>query len=125
MTRRRIWGIERDVLEMINEAARGSYPNEFAAAMRAEEGVIFELVLLPGSMVNDRSATFPLHMLPIDLSVVGSVHSHPGYSNRPSDEDLHLFGSFGGTHIITCLPFDMASWRCYDHSGREVQLEVI
>ena len=123
--RRKIWGIEADVLDMVNEAARGSFPNEFAAVMRAEKGVITEILLLPGSLANEHSATVTLHMLPIDLSVVGTVHSHPGPSNRPSDEDLRLFGSFGNTHIITCLPFDMTSWRAYDYKGDVVKLEVL
>jgi proteasome lid subunit RPN8/RPN11 len=125
MSRRKVWGIEREVLEMICEAARETHPREFAAAMRAEGGVIHELVLLPGSISSDYSATFPTFNLPIDLSVVGSVHSHPGPSNRPSEEDLHLFGSFGSTHIIVCMPYDERSWRCYDRAGREVELEIV
>jgi len=100
-------------------------PREFAAALRAERGIIHELVLLPGSVFSEYSATFPTHNLPIDFSVVGSVHSHPGTSSRPSEADLHLFGSFGNTHIITCLPYNMGSWRCYDYNGRPVELEVI
>lgn len=123
--RRKIWGIESDVLDMINEASRGSFPNEFVAALRAEKGVITEILLFPGSYSNEHSAFMQLHMLPIDLSVVGTVHSHPGPSNRPSDEDLHLFGNFGSTHIITCLPYDMRSWQAYDRNGRKVELEVV
>lgn len=123
--RRRIWGIEGDVLDMINEASRESYPNEFVAALRAEEGVITEILLFPGSYSNEHSASMQLHMMPIDLSVVGTVHSHPGPSNRPSDEDLHLFGNFGNTHIITCLPYDRRSWQAYDHKGQKVSLDIV
>jgi proteasome lid subunit RPN8/RPN11 len=125
MSRRKVWGIEREVLEMVNQAARQTHPLEFAAALRAEEGVIYELVLLPGSISSEGSATFPTHNMPIDFSVVGSVHSHPGPSNRPSEADLHLFSSYGSTHIITCMPYDMSSWRCYDRSGRPVELQVV
>ncbi len=123
--KRKTWGIEADVLEMVNEAAKGSYPKEFVAALRAEKGVITEILLFPGSYANEHSAFMQLNMLPIDLSVVGTVHSHPGPSNRPSDADLHLFGNFGNTHIITCLPYDMRSWRAYDYKGDTVQLEVL
>jgi proteasome lid subunit RPN8/RPN11 len=125
MTRRAVWGIEVDVLDMISEASRGSYPNEFVAALRAEKGVITEILLFPGSISNENSAFMQLGRMPIDLSVVGTVHSHPGPENRPSDEDLHLFGSYGSTHIITCLPFDRHSWQAYDHAGRKVKLEVL
>jgi proteasome lid subunit RPN8/RPN11 len=123
--RRKVWGIDTDVLEMISEASRDSLPNEFVAALRAEDGVITEILLFPGSYSNEHSAFMHLHMLPIDLSVVGTVHSHPGPSNRPSAEDLHLFGTFGSTHIITCLPYDRRSWRAYDRDGRPVELEVV
>lgn len=123
--KRRVWGIDRGVLEMVNESAKDTYPNEFVATMRAEEGVITELLLLPGTIQGTRSGVLLLHMLPIDFSVVGTIHSHPSYSNRPSEADLALFGRFGNTHVITCLPYDMGSWKAYDYNGREIELEVI
>jgi len=123
--KRKVWGIEREVIEMVNEAAKDTYPNEFVATLRAEEGVITELLLLPGTVQGTRSGILLLHMLPIDFSVVGTVHSHPSYNNRPSRADLALFGRFGNTHIITCLPYDMDSWRAYDYNGNPVELEVV
>ena len=36
-----------------------------------------------------------------------------------------LFSTFGGTHIITCLPYDRRSWKAYDRDGRPVELEVV
>lgn len=123
--KRKIWAIEADVLDMVNEAAKDTYPNEFVAALRAEKGVITEILLFPGSYANEHSAFMQLHMLPIDLSVVGTVHSHPGPSNRPSEADVHLFSNFGSTHIITCLPYDMRSWRAYNYKGDPVSLEVL
>ncbi len=93
--------------------------------MRAEEGVIEELLLLPGTIQGEDSGTLRLHMLPVDYSVVGSVHSHPGYSARPSDADLAFFAYFGSVHIITCLPFDETSWRAYNLRGERIQLPVL
>ncbi|NLI73976.1 MAG: hypothetical protein GX369_04300 [Euryarchaeota archaeon] len=125
MSRKKIWGIEREVLEMVNQASQQTHPLEFVAALRAEDGVIYELLLLPGSISSGSSATFPTFNLPIDFSIVGSVHSHPGPSNRPSRADLHLFSSYGSVHIITCAPYDMASWRSYDRQGRPIELRVV
>ena len=116
--------IRRDVLRTINEAALRTYPNEFVAALRAEKGVIEEILLLPGTIQGQDSGTLQLHMLPIDYSVVGSVHSHPGYSNRPSDADLHFFEHFGYVHIITCLPFDETSWKAYNLRGERILLNI-
>ncbi len=121
----KVRGIDRGLLEMINEAARDSLPNEFVAMLRAEDGVIQELLLLPGTLQGEDSATLMMHMMPIDFSVVGTVHSHPGYSNRPSREDLELFRRHGYVHIITCLPYDEGSWRAYDGQGNRMQLPVV
>jgi proteasome lid subunit RPN8/RPN11 len=123
--RRKVWAIDRHVLEMVNASARESLPNEFVAAMRAEDGVISELLFLPGTMQGTDNATIMLHMLPIDYSVVGTVHSHPGPSNHWSQADLELFQRFGHTHIITRLPFDMHSWQAYDMQGNRIVLEVV
>ncbi|MFP4170342.1 MAG: Mov34/MPN/PAD-1 family protein [Methanomassiliicoccales archaeon] len=123
--RRKVWAVEREVLEMVNESAREIYPREFVATLRAEKGVITEVMLLPGTIQGTRSGTLMLNMMPIDLSVVGTAHSHPSRSNRPSRADVNLFGRYGNTHIITCLPYDMSSWRAYDYNGREKELKVV
>ena len=83
--------IEAGLLDAINEAAVQTYPNEFVAALRAEKGVIRELLMLPGTVSGENSGIIQLHMLPIDFSVVGTVHSHPGHSARPSEADLAFF----------------------------------
>jgi proteasome lid subunit RPN8/RPN11 len=118
-------GIDRSLLEMINEAARDSLPNEFVALLRAEDGVIQELILLPGTLQGEDSAQIMLNMMPIDYTVVGTVHSHPGHSNRPSNQDLSFFRHYGGVHIITCLPFDEKSWRSYDSQGGRRILPIV
>ena len=117
--------IEREVLEMVNESAKATYPNEFVAILRAEKGVITELLLLPGTTSGRTSGILNLHMLPIDFSVVGTIHSHPSLSNRPSGADLDLFRRWGRVHIITCMPFDMVSWQAYDIKGERIDLEII
>ena len=45
--------------------------------------------------------------MPLDLSVVGSVHSHPVRDLRYSDADLHMFGTKGIYNIIVAYPV----WR--------------
>lgn len=122
---RKIWAVKAEVIEMINEAAVNTFPKEFIAALRAEEGVITELLLLPGSITGDSFSQLQLWNLPIDYSVAGSVHSHPGYSNRPSSQDLIFFSHFGMVHIITCLPFDDSSWKAYNLSGERIELQVL
>lgn len=110
---------------MILEASRSSYPNEFAAILRAEDRVITELLLLPGTLSGEQSALFRLHMLPIDFSVVGTAHSHPSGSFWPSGADLALFQRFGFVHIITAKPYNIRSWAAWDFYGDRWELEII
>ncbi len=117
--------IRRKTLRMILEASRDSYPNEFGAILRAEGGVIHEILLVPGTIGGKRHAIFQLHNLPPDFSVVGTVHSHPSGVFQPSEEDLHLFSKFGGVHIVTGHPFDETTWSAWDLAGRPVKLEVV
>jgi hypothetical protein len=65
-----------------------------------------------------------LYMLPADLTVVGTVHSHPSGALHPSDADLQLFRSWGRRHIILGAPYGPGSWRAYDGNGEETRLEV-
>ncbi len=120
-----IWGIEREALEFILGVSRSSHPREFAGVMRAKEGVITEVLLLPGTLSSNESAVLRLHMLPIDPSACGSVHSHPSPSPIPSGADLRLFAKFGRVHIIAAFPYDGRSWRAYDHRGNEITLKII
>ena len=122
---KKVVAIRRKTLRMILEASKDTYPKEFAAILRAEEGVITELLLLPGTISGDVHAVFQLHMLPIDFSVVGTVHSHPSGSYQPSDADRNLFSHFGRVHIIAGLPYTEATWQAYDHNGVPRELRVV
>lgn len=123
--RANVRGIKKRVLRMILEASKSQYPEEFGALMRAEKGVIKELVLLPGTVSGHRHAIFQFHNLPIDFTIVGTVHSHPSGVCYPSGADLQLFQKYGWVHIIVCSPFDRSSWACFDGSGQPRELEVV
>lgn len=125
LDRKRAYAIKREILDLILQVSKESFPKEFAGILRCEKGVITEIMLLPGTVSGDRSALLKLHMLPIDYTVVGTVHSHPGESNRPSQGDLHLFREFGYVHIITKVPYDRNSWKAWDLDGNPYPLEVL
>lgn len=118
--------ISRQVLDSALAGARSSYPNEFGGVLRAEPpGVIGELLLLPGTTAGRRHANFQLYMLPADLTVVGTVHSHPSGALHPSEADLRLFRNWGRRHLILGAPYGPGSWRAYDGNGQETSLEVV
>ena len=117
--------VRRDVLEFICESAKSQHPNEFGGVLRAEKGVITELLVVPGTVSGRSHAIFHLNMLPIDFSVVGTVHSHPGSVPLPSDADRELFRRFGSTHIIVAEPYTLRTWRGYDGRGEPLEIEVV
>ena len=124
MTRRKVRGIARDTLHFILEASRSALPDEFAGLLSAEDGVITEVLILPGSENSRMNALVRLYMLP-NISVAGSVHSHPSGDLRPSEPDILFFSRTGDYHIIAGPPFDEQSWACYDSAGRRRDLAVL
>jgi proteasome lid subunit RPN8/RPN11 len=123
--RANVHSIRKRVLKMILEASKSSYPEEFGAFLRAEKGVIRELVLLPGTVSGQRHAIFRMHMLPIDFTIVGTVHSHPSGVCYPSAADLELFGRYGWIHIIVCSPYDKSSWAAFNIRGEPRELKIV
>lgn len=118
--------ITRRCLDSALACARSTYPNEFGGILRADEpGLISELLLLPGTTAGRRHANFQLYMLPIDLGVAGTVHSHPSGALHPSEADVTLFRRWGRRHVILGYPFGEGSWRAYDGNGDEVSLQVV
>ncbi len=123
--KKKIVGITEKILRMVFEASKDAYPHEFAAGMREIDGIISELILVPGTISGPRSALLRLHNLPIDYSMVGVVHSHPSPHIEPSSNDLNMFGRYGRVHIIVGMPYDMSNWQAYDYDGKKIDLPVI
>ncbi len=124
MSIKEIRGIARDTLTFILEVSKSTAPNEFAGLLRAENGVITEVVVLPGTESSEVSAVMHLFMMPT-ISIAGSVHSHPTPNVRPSRHDLALFARTGNCHIIAGFPYDERSWRCYTVNGSRKNLPVL
>jgi proteasome lid subunit RPN8/RPN11 len=122
---KRVQAIARKTLRMILEASRDMHPREFGAVLRAEEGTITELILVPGTVSGKRHAIFQLHTLPADFAVVGTVHSHPSGVCEPSDEDRALFNKFGGIHLIVGYPYGEDSWAAWTNKGARASLDVV
>ncbi len=120
----KIKGIASDTLDFILEASKSMAPEEFAGLLQEKDGVITEVLILPGTESSDTSAVIRLYMMP-NIKAAGSVHSHPGPSRKPSQADLNLFSKTGNCHIIVGYPYGKQSWTCYDREGNVRELEVL
>lgn len=62
-------------------------------------------------------------MLPIDFSIVGTVHSHPPGSLTPSVGDLNH--SFGRLILIVASPYEsQENMAAYNREGKKLTLHV-
>lgn len=86
--------------------------------------VIEEVVIPPLATHGHGFSSFPLHMLPNDFSIIGTVHSHPSGVLKPSIEDLNHF--YGKIMIIAAYPYDSdRQIAIFDRAGNSVEYEVV
>ena len=81
------------------------------------------LVVPPFSSHGPYYSGFPVYDLPFDLSYIGTAHSHPGSSNRPSLEDLNNY--FGLVSIIINYPYDDTTIAAFDRNGERFILKIL
>jgi proteasome lid subunit RPN8/RPN11 len=80
------------------------------------------LVVPPFASSGPYYSGFPTNELPMDLSYIGTAHSHPGSSNRPSLQDLNNF--FGVISIIISYPYDYDTIAAFDRNGNNISLII-
>lgn len=116
-----------ELLDSIFEGARRLYPKETFLLLRGKKSKdkvqVSDLVVPPLAVYGYGFANLPFHMLPMDFSVVGTVHSHPSGNISPSTVDLNHF--FGRILMIVGFPFASAhDVAVYDSNGEKLQLQV-
>ncbi len=117
-----------ELLEAIFEGAKRLYPRETILLLRGKKSKdtvrVEELVVPPLATYGDGFANIPLHMLPMDFSIVGTVHSHPSGNVTPSDVDFNHF--FGRILMIVGFPFSGAeNAAVYNSRGEKLRLEIV
>ena len=70
---------------------------------KKKEITISEIVIPPQSVHGEDFSSFPLFMLPIDITMIGTAHSHPSGALRMSPEDHNYF--YGKIMIIAGYPY--------------------
>ncbi|MGA3060867.1 MAG: Mov34/MPN/PAD-1 family protein [Candidatus Bathyarchaeia archaeon] len=119
--------MSRELLDSIFEGAKRLYPRETILLLRGKKVKdtirIVDLVVPPLATYGHGFANYQLHLLPMDFSIVGSVHSHPSGNTTPSDVDLnHFLG-----RILMIVGFPYTSERnvsVYNSCGEKLPIEV-
>lgn len=118
------WKIYFDVLESMMEFSKSFYPNEFSAMLYAKEQIIQDIYIIPKTESNRNNAVIRLDLVPMSLSIIGSVHSHPSGFGLPSRADLNFFQR-KYVNIITYYPYCLDCFKAYNSLGKEIKLDVI
>ncbi|MBQ6218611.1 MAG: Mov34/MPN/PAD-1 family protein [Methanosphaera sp.] len=119
--------IDTRVIDEIIKIARNADPKEYVALLsgkiKDEILKITGLIFLPFE-ASENSAVMQVFMMPLTTDAVGSIHSHPGPSNRPSNADKIFFGKNGYFHIIICRPYNELTIAGYDAFGEPMPFTV-
>ena len=124
--RRRIV-ITRQSADGIITYSKTHHPNEAILVLQGKKDkddiVVNSLIIPPFSMSGPFYSGFPVYDLPFDLSYMGTAHSHPGGSNRPSLDDLNHF--YGMVSIIISHPYEDETIGAYDRNGNSLELRIV
>jgi len=120
--------IIRSVIDSILTYARIQHPREGILLLRGrvdkKEIHIDEVVIPPLAVHGHGFSNFPLQMLPMDLSIMGTAHSHPSGVLRPSVGDLNHF--YGRLMIIVGYPYDSEQQIAVcDREGKMVEYDIV
>lgn len=95
------------VVDSLLSYARTLHPREGVLLLRGkvdkEKILINDTEIPPFATHGQVFTSFPLHMLPIDFSIVGVAHSHPSGALKPSTTDLNKF--YGRIMVIIAYPY--------------------
>jgi proteasome lid subunit RPN8/RPN11 len=120
--------VDVDLLESLLAYARDMHPHEILLLLRGRtnrNGIYIDEVLIAPSTVQGKGfASFNPYMLPIDSTIIGTVHSHPSGVLNPSVEDLnHMYGMI---MMILAYPYrDVNDVSVFNKNGEEIPLEIV
>ena len=119
--------IPQNLLNTILAGAKKLYPRESFLLLRGKKSKncisISDLVIAPFAVHGRGFASYPVHMLPMDFSIVGTVHSHPSGNIQASKVDLnHAFG-----RVLMIVGYPYQGEKCvavYGSNGERLPLSV-
>lgn len=119
--------LKKEVRDSILSYCKMQHPNEAILILRGKSKkgniTIDGLVMAPFSHSGPTFAGFPHSFLPLDLSYVGTVHSHPIGSAKPSVTDLHNF--FGLASLIVKAPYGDEDIFAWDSKSNPIEITII
>jgi proteasome lid subunit RPN8/RPN11 len=117
--------IKSSALQFALGVSRKIFPNEFSGLLRGDEKLIEEILVIPGTIFGENFSMQRRDLAPIDSTIIGTIHSHPGENFKPSRADMSFFKKLGFVHLIICYPYkSLRDVYAYDREGKRIELEV-
>ncbi|MEM2760845.1 MAG: Mov34/MPN/PAD-1 family protein [Nitrososphaerales archaeon] len=118
--------LKRDVVNGILTFCKMHHPNEAILVLRGSTKkdliVIDSLMIPPFAERGPYYSGFPTYMLPGDISIVGTAHSHPSGSAEPSLTDLNHFTGIVG--VIVKHPYEENDMFAYNSKGEKLEFSI-
>jgi proteasome lid subunit RPN8/RPN11 len=119
--------ISREALEFIFISAKELYPKETVLLLRGKKKkdtiYITDLLVPPLATYGYGFANLPFHMLPMDFSIMGLVHSHPSGNKSASDVDTNNF--YGRIMMIAGYPYETKQdIVAYNSDGEKIPITI-
>lgn len=120
--------IKRAVIESVLSYAQMLHPREAILLLKGKADkhriLVNDTQIPPLATHGDTFSAFPLHMLPIDFSIVGVAHSHPSGVLHPSITDLNKF--YGRIMVIVAYPYGSEeNMAVFDREGKRLKYKVV
>ena len=124
----RVTYLPRLVVENLLSYASGLHPKESILLLRGkvskDEVSVNDTVIPPFATHGKSFSAFPLHMLPIDFSIIGVAHSHPSGVLTPSTNDLNQF--YGRIMVIVAFPYHSErNIAVFNREGKPIKFEIV
>jgi proteasome lid subunit RPN8/RPN11 len=119
--------ITRQAADGIITWSKTHHPNEAILILQGrsvKDAIIVDgLVIPPFAESGPFYSGFAIHDLPYTIPHIGTAHSHPGGSNRPSLEDLNYFSGF--VSMIISHPYEDETLAAYDRNGNSLEIKIV
>ena len=118
--------IEHTLLNEMASFAKEKHPREMILLLRGnikgEKLIITDYLFPPRAQVGYESAVFPTGLLPIDFSIIGTIHSHPSGVLDLSVTDQHSF--YGMISLLIGYPYRIQDVIAFGKSGSRIPLII-
>ncbi len=120
--------VERGLLSEMLDFARERHPKEAILLLRGKSKggklTITEYLFPPLATTGSAFALYPLYMLPIDFSILGTAHSHPSGSLQLSPQDMN--SPYGRISLLMAYPYGEENVAAFENKdSTRIALRIV